>query len=131
MTGAVLRNYVKKTEFKTLIFQSEIYLWRVWHEQEKMGYGHYGGGLCSGRGQGKDRHRKKEGHILTVKNPEEAIELAKRLKEEGFGAIEVCGAFGAELAKKMYEATDKTVPVGYVFTPEDELPQAVKFWSED
>ncbi len=74
---------------------------------------------------------KKEGHILTVKNPEEAIELAKRLKEEGFGAIEVCGAFGAELAKKMYEATDKTVPVGYVFTPEDELPQAVKFWSED
>ena len=46
-----------------------------------------------------------ETHILTVRNPEEAVALAKRLGEEGFGAIEVCGAFGEELAKKMYEAT--------------------------
>lgn len=74
---------------------------------------------------------KKEGHILTVRNPDEAIELAKRLKNEGFGAIEVCGAFGEELAKKMYEATEKTVPVGYVVTPDNELPQALKFWSEE
>ena len=74
---------------------------------------------------------KKEGHILTVKNPDEAIELAKRLKEEGFGAIEVCGAFGEKNEKRMYEATDKTVPVCYVVTPEEELPQAIKFWSEE
>ena len=38
-----------------------------------------------------------ETHILTVRNPEEAVALAKRLGEEGFGAIEVCGAFGEEL----------------------------------
>ena len=52
-----------------------------------------------------------ETHILTVRNPEEAVALAKRLGEEGFGAIEVCGAFGEELAKKMYEATGCKVPV--------------------
>ncbi len=51
-----------------------------------------------------------ETHILTVRNPEEAVALAKRLGEEGFGAIEVCGAFGEELAKKMYEATGCKVP---------------------
>ena len=60
-------------------------------------------------------------HILTVRNPEEAVALAKRLGEEGFGAIEVCGAFGEELAKKMYEATGCKVPVGYVTTPQDQL----------
>lgn len=62
-----------------------------------------------------------ETHILTVRNPEEAVALAKRLGEEGFGAIEVCGAFGEELAKKMYEATGCKVPVGYVTTPRTSL----------
>lgn len=71
-----------------------------------------------------------EAHILTVRNPEEAVALAKKLKEEGFGAIEVCGAFGEELARKMYEATGESVPVGYVVTPEDELPKALAFWGE-
>ena len=64
-----------------------------------------------------------ETHILTVRNPEEAVALAKRLGEEGFGAIEVCGAFGEELAKKMYEATGCKVPVGYVTTPQDQFPE--------
>lgn len=71
----------------------------------------------------------KETHILTVRNPQEAVELAKKLAENGFGAIEVCGAFGEELAKKMYEATSCTVPVGYVVTPEDQFEKALKFWS--
>lgn len=55
--------------------------------------------------------------------------LAKRLGEEGFGAIEVCGAFGEELAKKMYEATGCKVPVGYVTTPQDQFEKALAFWS--
>ena len=62
-----------------------------------------------------------ETHILTVRNPDEAVALAKRLGEEGFGAIEVCGAFGEELAKKMYEAAGCKVPVGYVTTPQDQF----------
>lgn len=70
-----------------------------------------------------------ETHILTVRNPQEAVALAKRLGEEGFGAIEVCGAFGEELAAKMYEATGCTVPVGYVTTPPDQFEKALAFWS--
>ena len=70
-----------------------------------------------------------ETHILTVRNPEEAVALAKRLGEEGFGAIEVCGAFGEELAKIMYEATGCKVPVGYVTTPKDQFQKALAFWS--
>ena len=74
---------------------------------------------------------KKEGHILTVKNPAEAVKLAAELRDAGFGAIEVCGAFGEELARRMYEATDCTVPVSFVTTPPDELPKALKFWTEE
>ena len=69
-----------------------------------------------------------ETHILTVRNPEEAVALAKRLGEEGFGAIEVCGAFGEELAKKMYEATGCKVPVAMT-TPQDQFEKALAFWS--
>ena len=70
-----------------------------------------------------------ETHILTVRNPDEAVALAKRLGEEGFGAIEVCGAFGEELAEKMYEAAGCKVPVGYVTTPQDQFEKALAFWS--
>ena len=70
-----------------------------------------------------------ETHILTVRTPDEAVALAKRLGEEGFGAIEVCGAFGEELAKKMYEAAGCKVPVGYVTTPQDQFEKALAFWS--
>ncbi|NSJ54118.1 DUF6506 family protein [Enterocloster clostridioformis] len=70
-----------------------------------------------------------ETHILTVRNPDEAVALAKRLGEEGFGAIEVCGAFGEELAKKMYEAAGCKIPVGYVTTPQDQFEKALAFWS--
>ena len=67
-------------------------------------------------------------HILCVRSEEEALCLAKDLKEKGFGAIEVCGAFGEQLARKMFEATDCTVPVSYVVTPEDQKALAAGFW---
>ena len=41
-----------------------------------------------------------ETHILTVRNPEEAVALAKRLGEEGFGAIEVCGGIRGGTGKR-------------------------------
>lgn len=72
-----------------------------------------------------------ENHILTVQNPEQAVALARQLKEQGFGAIEVCGAFGEDLARQMYLATDCTIPVGYVTTPADQLDQALAFWKEE
>lgn len=70
-----------------------------------------------------------ETHVLTVKNPEEAAALARRLSEEGFGAIEVCGAFGEELARSMYEASGKKLSVGYVVTPDDQKAINEAFWS--
>lgn len=36
------------------------------------------------------------------------------LKEEGFGALELCGAFGPERAKELFELLGGTVAVGYV-----------------
>lgn len=46
-----------------------------------------------------------ETHIFTVNTPEQAVELAGQLAQQGFGAIEVCGAFGKELAERMFHAT--------------------------
>ena len=71
-----------------------------------------------------------ETHIITVNSPEQAIEMAKQLAADGFGAIEVCGAFGEELARRMYEATGKTVSVGYIVCPEDEKELSDHFWAQ-
>lgn len=70
-----------------------------------------------------------ETYILTVRSPQEAIDLCQNLKEEGFGAIEVCGAFGKNLARQMYEAVGRAIPVSYVITPEDQIAQSQLFWS--
>lgn len=71
-----------------------------------------------------------ETHIITVNSPEQAIEMARQLAVDGFGAIEVCGAFGEELARRMYEATGKTVSVGYIVCPEDEKELSDHFWAQ-
>jgi len=90
--------------------------------------------IVMNEGYDPERHRARfdteirEGHMLTVRNPAEAVELAKKLADEGFGAIEVCGAFGPELAKEMYEATGRRVPVSYVVAAPDELEQVLAFW---
>ena len=76
-------------------------------------------------------HEKVENHILTVRTPEEAVAAARCLADEGFGAIEVCGAFGEELARRMYDAADHRLTVGYVVTPPDQLEAAKRFWYED
>lgn len=69
-----------------------------------------------------------EHHIFTVCTADQAIKLAKKLAKEGFGAIEVCGAFGEELAERMYQATDEMVPVGYVKYPKKQERRLQIFW---
>ena len=61
--------------------------------------------------------------IYTVRNYEEARARAKICTEEGFGVIELCGAFGPERAKELIELTDGKVAVGYVthFAEQDGL----------
>lgn len=71
-----------------------------------------------------------ETHIITVTSPQQAIAVAEELAQAGFGAIEVCGAFGKELAQKMYEATGKTVSVGYVVCPPEQKELSDHFWEE-
>lgn len=44
-----------------------------------------------------------ENHILTVRNEEEALRKTKELLDEGFGVLEVCGAFERELVEKNAE----------------------------
>ena len=45
----------------------------------------------------------------------------RKLLDEGIGCIEVCGAFGPEDARKVAEATEGKIPVGYItHLPEQE-----------
>ncbi|HLU70746.1 MAG TPA: DUF6506 family protein [Nonomuraea sp.] len=52
--------------------------------------------------------------LVAVEKPEEAVEVARRLVEDGVQLIELCGAFGPVWAAKVIEATGGTVPVGAV-----------------
>lgn len=53
-------------------------------------------------------------YIYTVNCFEEAEKLVVRLAEEGFGAIELCGAFGPERTRKLDEMTGRRLAIGYV-----------------
>ncbi len=63
--------------------------------------------------------------IQTVRSFEEAHEKILELQKEGFGAVELCGAFGKEKAQRLTELTRHTMAIGYVVhEPElDELFQ--------
>ena len=52
--------------------------------------------------------------IRTVRSLDEAAALAVSLADEGYGAIELCGAFGEAGARRLIEATGGRVAVGYV-----------------
>lgn len=53
-------------------------------------------------------------YIYTVNNIEETFDLAVKLKEDGVGAIELCGAFGKDNAEKIIRLCDNKVAIGYV-----------------
>ncbi len=53
-------------------------------------------------------------HIFTVRTLQEAVQLAERCKQEGFGAIDLCGAFGPQGAREIIRATGGQIAVGYV-----------------
>ncbi len=50
----------------------------------------------------------------TVRDLDEAKAVAVELQGRGFGAIEICGAFGEDGARQLTEATGEKVAVGYV-----------------
>ena len=52
--------------------------------------------------------------LRTVRNFDEAKAVVVELQNNGVGAIELCGAFGPELAKELAGATRNEVAIGYV-----------------
>ena len=67
-------------------------------------------------------------HIRTVRNFDEAKATVKELKEQGVGAIEVCGAFGKEMADELVRLTDGEVALGYVVHDENLDPLFARFF---
>lgn len=61
--------------------------------------------------------------MVGVATIEQACAVAKKLYENGIGCIELCGAFGETGAKKVIEATQNKIPVGFVthLPEQDEL----------
>jgi hypothetical protein len=53
-------------------------------------------------------------YIFTVRDFDEARQRAARCLEEGFGIIELCGAFGEKLARELIEVTEGRIGIGFV-----------------
>lgn len=52
--------------------------------------------------------------IIGVADIDEACAVAKELDGKGIDCIELCGAFGEEGAKKVIQATQNKIPIGYI-----------------
>lgn len=68
-----------------------------------------------------------EAQIVGIRDLADACQVAKELCEEGIGCIELCGAFEEAGAKKIMEATEGKIPIGYVknLPEQDELCRRV------
>lgn len=64
--------------------------------------------------------------MIGVSNIEEACKVAVELAKDGVTCIELCGAFEAQGARRIIEATDNKLPIGYVthFPEQDEIFRA-------
>ncbi|MEI0492576.1 DUF6506 family protein [Brachyspira intermedia] len=58
--------------------------------------------------------------IIGVSNIEEACKIAKELQSEGIDCIELCGGFREEGARKIIEATENNIAVGFVVHLEEQ-----------
>ena len=59
--------------------------------------------------------------MIGVPDIETAERTAAALADEGFSAIELCGAFGEDGARRIIEATGRRIAVGFVtHFPEDD-----------
>lgn len=63
--------------------------------------------------------------IRTVRDFGEAKELVEQLHTEGYGCIELCGAFGEELVRELIKLTENEIAIGFVthFPEQDQLFQ--------
>lgn len=72
-----------------------------------------------------------ENHIVTVRNENEALEKAQVLVLEGFGVLEVCGAFEEELVQKMLDTTEGKLCIGRVVYSSEQIEALENYWSNE
>ena len=72
-----------------------------------------------------------ENHIFTVRDEKEALAKVPDLIKNGFGVLEVCGAFSSDLVQTMRKAAGSRLCIGAVaYRPEDEAALE-QYWGEE
>lgn len=69
-----------------------------------------------------------EHYIITTRSLEETQKKVISLVKQGFGAIELCGAFGKEAAENLYQLINCKIPIGYVVYSDDQIEALSAFW---
>lgn len=78
-------------------------------------------GPYSGKDDVRFPERSDTTRMIGVPDIENAERIAVSLRNEGYDAIELCGAFGADGARRIIEATGHEIAVGFVtHFPEDD-----------
>ena len=71
-----------------------------------------------------------ESHIFSVRTMAEAKEILRRLPDMGFGCVELCSSFDAEMCKELYEMVDGRMIIGHVEFPPEHMGRLMEFWSD-
>lgn len=66
--------------------------------------------------------------FVTVRDIDEAKETAKKLLVEGFGCLEMCGAFGKENARMLAAETGGRMAIGYCVSDPDMEEKLTEFF---
>ena len=68
--------------------------------------------------------------VVGVSSTEEGVKIAKQFMQEGVGVVELCGGFGYDGAKKVYDAVGDKIPVGMVVHQEANASTLAEFTSQ-
>ena len=67
-------------------------------------------------------------YIFTVRNFEEAKAQVLQCMEDGFGVMEICGAFGEEKARELMALAEGRMGIGFVINLPGQQPLFDEFW---
>lgn len=73
----------------------------------------------------------RETHIIYVKDYEEAKKKVVELYHDGFGAMELCSAFGRERTKELIELTEGKMALGYIVFDPSQAEAFKSFFGRD
>jgi hypothetical protein len=69
-----------------------------------------------------------ENYIFTVRNEKEALDKTKDLVKQGFGVLELCGAFDEKLVQEIYAASEGKLCIGHVVYPPEQEEALQEYW---